>query len=124
MQIRNIEVLELEKFRTWMGDDGISRTKVRENATVLLADAKQNTEAVQTFYKGVKFPLMVDIRNINSISPEAREHFTLKGRETVINSFAIVHSSALSRIIGNFFLTFNAPPIPVRLFKREEKAYV
>lgn len=105
-----------------MGSDGIARTKVKSGAEIFLKDAKENTAVIETFYNGKKFPLLVDIRNIKSISPEAREHFTLKGRESVVKAFALILSSAISRIIGNFFLSFHKPAVPVKLFDREEKA--
>lgn len=105
-----------------MESDGIARTRVKPNAEVFLQDAKENTLAIETFYNGKKFPLLVDIREIKSISPEAREHFTLKDRESVVNAFALLLSSSISRIIGNFFLYFHKPKVPVKLFDNEKKA--
>ena len=105
-----------------MGSDGIARTKVKPGAEIFLQDAKENTAAIETFYNGKKFPLLVDIRNIKSISPEAREHFTLKGRESVVKAYAIILSSSPSRMIGNFFLSFHKPAVPVKLFDHEDKA--
>ena len=122
MSLPNKGTNELGKFHTWMESDGIARTVVKPNAEVLLQDAEQNTATVATFFNGKKFPLLVDIRNIKSISPDAREHFTLKGRESVVNAFAILMSSSLSQMIGNFFLTFQNPAVPVKLFNHEQEA--
>ena len=105
-----------------METDGIARTRVKPKAEIHLHDAEENTAAVAAFYSGKKFPLLVDIRNIKSISRQAREHFTLKGRESVVNAYAMVLSSSLSRMIGNFFLTFDKPAVPVRLFNDETEA--
>ena len=116
------EKIELVKFSTWMEADGIARTKVKPDAEIFLQDAKENTEAVEKFYTGKKFPLLVDIREIKSISSEAREHFALKKRESVVNAFAMLLSSSSSRMIGNFFLLFHEPAVPVKLFNDEEKA--
>ena len=122
MIIQNIEAIELRKFYTWKGGDGIARTTVKPGAEIFLQDAKENTAVVETFYVGKKFPLLVDIREIKSISPEAREHFTLKGRESVVNAYSMLLSSSLSRMIGNFFLSFHKPTVPVKLFNHEDKA--
>ena len=105
-----------------MENDGIVRTMVKPGAEIYLRDAEENTAAVATFYTGKKFPLLVDLRNIKSISREAREHFSLKGRESVVNSFGMVLSSSLSRMVGNFFMTFHKPAVPVKLFNDEGKA--
>ncbi len=124
MIVPDKEVTELPKFHTWMGSDGIARTVVKPDAEIFLQDAKENTAAIEIFYTGKKFPLLVDIRNIKSISPEAREHFSLKGRESVVKVYAMLLSSSLSRMIGNFFLSFHKPAVPVKLFDHEEKALV
>ena len=122
MIIPNKDIIELGKFYTWMGSDNIDRTMVKPDAEIFLQDAKENTVVIETFYIGKKFPLLVDIQNIKSISPEAREHFTLKGRESVVKAYAMILSSSLSRMIGNFFLSFHKPVVPVKLFDHEEKA--
>lgn len=115
-------VLELKKYHTWMGEDGIARTIVKPGAEIFIQDAKENTAAVASFFREQKFPLLVDIRQIKSISSDAREHFSIRGRESVVNAYAIVTASALSRMIGNFFLLFHKPVVPVKLFNREEDA--
>ncbi len=122
MTIPDKDVVVLGKFHTWMGNDGIARTKVKPDAEIFIQDAKENTTAIESFYKEKKFPLLVDIRNIRTISPDAREHFTIKNRESVVKAFALVLSSSISRIIGNFFLSFHNPSVPVKLFDDEEKA--
>ena len=122
MILPNKGINELGKFHTWMESDGIAHTMVKPDAEIFLQDAKENTAMVETFYNGQKFPLLVDIRNIKSISGEAREHFTLNGRESVVNAYAMILSSSLSRMIGNFFLSFHRPIVPVKLFDREEEA--
>lgn len=120
----NEEIVELRKFCTWFESDGIARTRVKRNAEIFLLDAKENTLVIETFYNGIRFPLLVDMRDIRSISSEACEHFTLKGRGSVVKAYAMLLSSSLSRIIGNFFLSFHSPTVPVKLFDDEEKALV
>lgn len=114
--------IEITMFWTWMGSDGIARTKTKPNAEILLQHAKENTDAVTSLYKGKKFPLLIDSRNIRSMDKDARAHFSTNGRETKINSFAVVVKSPLSRIIGNFFMGLNKPQVPARLFDNEKEA--
>src|SRR6478735_6716461 len=106
------KVVEIDKYFTWMGEDGICRTKVKPNAEIVLKDSLANTEAVNTFYYGKKFPLIIDATEIRSINKEARDHFSMKGRKTVVNALAIIVRSPLSRIIGNFFMGLNKPAVP------------
>ncbi len=117
-----IHAIKTTAYITWMGKDGIARTVVKSNMEVGLKEAKENTEAVNAIYKGKQFPLLIDSRNIKSISKEARDHFSLRNRESVVNAFAIIIYSPLSRIIGNFFMGLNKPRVPARLFTNEEEA--
>jgi hypothetical protein len=114
--------LSLRTFLTWMGDDGICRTVTKPQAEIDLEAAKENTEAVFTFFKDRKFPLLVDARNVKSMTREARQHLSINGRETLITSFAILVKSPLSRVIGNFFMGINRPSIPARVFDSETQA--
>ena len=95
---------ELTCFHTWKGDDGIVRTKVKSGADVSVESAKENSEAVNALYLGDKFPLMIDSRGIKSMTREARNQFSTKGRETHTKAFAIIIDSSLSKVIGNFFM--------------------
>jgi hypothetical protein len=56
------------------------------------------------------------------MSKEAREHFSTNGRDTHVSAFGIIVSSTVSRVIGNFFMGINKPPVPTRLFSDEAAA--
>ncbi len=117
-----VNARELTCFYTWKGEDGIVRTKIKKGSEVSIHAAKENSEAVNALFTGKKFPLMIDARGIKSMTREARNQFTTKGRETNTNAFAIIIDSSLSRVIGNFFLGINKPAVPTRLFENETEA--
>ncbi len=118
----NAHVVKTKAYTTWMGADGIARTVVKPDIEVGLKEAQENTEAVSSLYTGKKFPLLIDSRNIKYITKEARDHFSVRNRETVVTSFGILIYSPLSRIIGNFFMGLNKPAVPAKLFTSEEEA--
>lgn len=113
---------DLSVFWTWMGDDGICRTKTKPHAEITLNDAIENSKAVTSLYKDKKFPLLVDSRDIKSMAKEARRHFSTNGRATKISAMGIMVKSPLSRIVGNFFMGLNTPGVPARLFDEEAEA--
>jgi len=113
---------ESRAFWTWMGYDGICRTKAKPNAEITVDDAILNSKTVTGFFSGKKFPLLVDARDVKSLNREARRHFSIDGRETKITSFGIMVKSPLSRVIGNFFMGLNKPSVPARLFDDEIQA--
>lgn len=109
-------------YWTWMGSDGIARTKVKPEIDITINHALENTEVVTSFYVDKKFPILIDARGIKSMTREAREHFSTRGRDSKTNAFGIVIKSPLSRVVGNFFLGLNKPAVPTRLFDNENDA--
>lgn len=114
--------IEMTCFHTWMGEDNIVRTKIKKGAEVSLQCARENTNLVNSFYKGKKFPLLIDATDIKSISREARNQFSSKNRETYVKAYGIIVSSLISRVIANFFMNINKPTIPTKLFENEQEA--
>lgn len=115
--------IEITCYHTWLEDDGIARTKVKPGAEVGIKEARENSKAVNSLsLNGDKFPLLIDARGIKSMTREARNQFSTRGRETKVTSFAIMIDSPLSRVIGNFFMGINKPAVPTRLFEDEEEA--
>jgi hypothetical protein len=109
-------------YWTWMGDDGIARTKVKPNSEISLNHAIENSKAVNSLYVDKKFPILIDSRGIRSMTRDAREFFSTRGRDTNTCAFGIIIKSPLSRAVGNFFLGINKPAVPTRLFDNEENA--
>lgn len=116
------DAIEVVGYFTWMGDDGIARTCVKPNIDIEVEHAVENSKTVTSFYKDKKFPIMIDARNIKSMSYEARHHFSAHGRETKTNAFGIIIGSAISRVLGNFYLGINKPAVPTKLFDNEHDA--
>jgi hypothetical protein len=118
----NTKVIELRAYTTWMGNDGIARTKVKPLSEVTIKDAMENSVAVNSLSNGNDFPLLIDTRDIRSITKEARDYFSMNNRESHVIAFGILIDSPLSKIIGNFFMGLNKPRVPVRLFTSEKEA--
>jgi hypothetical protein len=106
-------------FTTTFDQRGFVHTRVRPGAEIQLEDAKGNTHKVIEISGGSNYPILVDLRQIKSISKEARDHFSMRGRKPNVTAIAMLVSSPLSRIIGNFFLGLNRPGVPTRMFTSE-----
>jgi len=114
--------IHLRTFVTWYGNDGICYTTVKSNAVVSLQDAKENSQAIKKISGNSVYPLLVNLKEINSISKEARDHFSMRGRSPGVKAIGMLIKSPVSRIIGNFFLGLNKPTVPTQLFTNETKA--
>ena len=114
--------IDIDGYWTWMGEDGIARTKVKPDSEITLMHAIENGKAVTSLFNNKKFPILIDSRGIRSMTREAREHFSLNGRESKTSAFGIIIKSPLSRVLGNFFMGVNKPTVPTRLFDNEDDA--
>ncbi len=112
---------KLAVFTTTLDPRGFVYTLVRAGSEIQLEDAKENTAIVIRISGGANYPILVDLREIKSISKEARDHFSMRGRKPNVTAIAMLVSSPLSRIIGNFFLGLNRPTVPTRLFTSEKE---
>jgi hypothetical protein len=109
-------------FNTILREDGICYSKVAAGAIVEIEDAKYNTQMVKTVSNGKKPPILIDIREIISITKEARDHFSMRNREAGVTAIGLLIKSPVSRVIGNFYLGINKPTVPTKLFTDEKKA--
>ncbi|OFY92100.1 MAG: hypothetical protein A3K10_03710 [Bacteroidetes bacterium RIFCSPLOWO2_12_FULL_31_6] len=114
--------IELRAFTTWVGDNEICYTVVKPNAVVELTDAMENTSAVKELSEGKVYPMLVNLKEIKSITKEARDHFAMQNRTPGVNAMALLIKSPSSTIIGNFFLGLHKSSVPAKLFTNEEKA--
>lgn len=86
--------------------------------------AKENSVAVNSILDKRKGPLLIDSRGIKSMTRDARNQFSTRGRESNTIAFGILIDSSISKVIGNFFMGINKPAVPTRLFDNEEEAIV
>ncbi|CAN5762381.1 hypothetical protein BH11BAC7_BH11BAC7_19970 [soil metagenome] len=106
-------------FTTTLDPRGFVHTRVHHGSEINLEHAKKNTTDVISVSGGSNYPILVDLREIKSISKEARDHFSMRGRKPHVTAIAMLVASPLSRIIGNFFLGLNRPTVSTRLFTSE-----
>lgn len=106
-----------EATRTcWLWRERWLRARFRPGAEVDLADARENVAVARRLSAGDRLPILVDLRDIRSQTAEARAHFSGPEGVAVGGAVALVVASPLSRAIGNFYLGFNRPTVPTRIF--------
>ncbi len=110
-------------FDTFLVKKGICVTIVKKDSEITLEDALENTKSVLKVSNGKKYPMLVDTREIRSISKEARDHFSMRNRNGNVNSIAVLIGSPISVVVGNFFMGLNKPAVPTKLFTTPEKAF-
>jgi alpha-D-ribose 1-methylphosphonate 5-triphosphate diphosphatase PhnM len=91
-------------------------------AEVTLDDAKQNIAMTGELGGGVALPALIDLRDVRSQSAEARAYLAGPEAARVSNAVALLVASPLTKVLGNFYLGFNRPETPTRIFGSTEEA--
>ncbi len=102
--------------------DTIVRGRFLDGAEVTGDDAAENIAVTTRLTGGRRFPVLVDLRAVRSQSADARAYLAGPEALRVTLAVALIIGSPLSRMIGNFYLGFNKPPVPTRLFTSVSEA--
>ncbi len=73
------------------------------------------------FKEGKSYPSLFDIREVKSTNKDGRDYMANEGNDLVVAS-ALLVSSSVTKMIGNFFMTVSKPKNPTRLFTSESEA--
>lgn len=107
--------------RIWLDGDGIIRKVFLDGAEETLKDALESAEIIKLLCQGKKRPMLVDFTKVRSMDAEARAYYAGPAGP-LITAVGGITSSMLSKVIGNFFMGFNRPPTPGKLFTSEKDA--
>jgi hypothetical protein len=114
-------LVEFRGFKVLLDDEGIVRGRYR-CVDVGLDDAREIIQAVVSLAGGQRRPALVNLAGIKSMSRDARLYFANEETARVHSAIALLVESPLNRAIGNFFMGFNKPQTPTRLFTSEAAA--
>lgn len=117
-----VEFVTTSTATLWMGKDGILRVCCLPGSVHGLKEAKENVESFRSKLTK-KIPILIDLREIRTITREARSYFRGPENDT-IKAAAILVESPLSRAIGNFFTGLSKMAVEHRLFTSEEEALI
>ena len=114
--------VESRSSRMWLDEEGIVIAVNKPTPMHELTDALENIDIIKQLSLGKPRPLLVDMTEMKSMAREAREEYASAGANHVVTAIGMVTRSAMGRIVANFFLSFNKPGVPTRLFNNAEAA--
>ena len=103
----------------WLGDDGILRIVNKPGVVVSIDDVEENIVWVSGLLSGRKVPALIDVRQTRYIERKARLRLS---KLRMLRAEAVVIESAVSTMIGNFFMGINRLSVPSKLFTCEADA--
>ncbi|MHB1250551.1 MAG: DUF7793 family protein [Acidimicrobiales bacterium] len=112
--------IEHQKFRMWLRPDGIVQLVWAPMRELRFEDASACIRAMDTLTGGRRAPLLVDASEVGSQDRAARNEFVRRG--DLVSGVALVVTTPLSRLMGNFFIAVSKPIVATRLFEDETTA--
>ena len=106
----------------WIAGNGIIRQNVVPGTDFTLQDAQETITVMSKLSEGKAYPILVDLTGLKSITREARHYFGEEITSHEARAVALLFSSVITQVIGNFFLRFNNPKVPIKLFSSETQA--
>ena len=113
------EIIEYEYYAVFLRKDNIVQVQMKDNFECELEDSKKIVESITKVSGDNKYPLLAIYSDFNAFSKEATD-FVSKSTATLAD--ALVGNGIAFRMVGNFYLNFNKPIRPTRLFNDMESA--
>ena len=116
-----IEERSNDKIIFKLSEENILYTECFPNTTITLVDGKESTRISAEMVKYEAQPLLCDLTNVVKMTKECRQHFAGPDHAKTFSKAALIVTSPVSKMIGNFFLGLNKPLKPTRLFTNKEE---
>jgi hypothetical protein len=99
--------------------NGILRLEWARGVVIDAPNAQLAMDRVNELCGGQPTPLLIDMATTDSVSRAARAVFAKRCDASAI---ALLGSSAVDRVLANFFLGVNSAPVPTRFFTNSDEA--
>lgn len=104
-------------------EDGIVHVVFFEDADIDLEASMQGVAVRKELQQGRKMPVLVDTSKVWQVTKESRNYSAQEDVDGMNTAMGIVTGGSFVAITAaNFFIKFNKPTVPTRIFKTQEKA--
>ena len=119
---------QLRISEMWIDEEDFFCVNYNVGGDVGLEDAKEMVRTIDKFREKIQIDeqtrhfVLVDNRGVKSMAREARTYFAQANEINRTGALAIVVSSKVGEVRGNFFIYVGGPKYPTRLFTSREVA--
>ena len=114
--------IEVGNYYVLKVDEDITYITVKPSVYVETHMVKEVIEVQKEVQKGKASLVILDVSKASGITKEARNYTSGKDVEGLQIAMAIIVSSLPMRILANFFIKFDKPPAPTKMFNSERDA--
>ena len=102
-------------------DTGMITFILKEDAEIEIEDIKETHSAFTDLTKGKPFCIFTDARCNTTATTEARAYASKHNIKTNLAVAILVHSTAM-KLMANFYIQFNKPIVPTKMFTKKDAA--
>jgi hypothetical protein len=115
-----IDKIELKNSIVGLRQDGIVHIMMKSNFDLRIADVDEINESVIKFGRGQKIITMLTAGEEITIDVEVREYAATQSQH--VSACAIIVNSLIYKLVTNFYIYFQRPHYPIKIFNSEENA--
>jgi len=116
--------INLEKSVVELTDDGIMNIHIKEDQDIELNDAVLIVDAMGKLGEQKKYPVLIDAGEFSSVDKEARIFSASIESNIYTLADAIAYCNLAQQLMAQFYLKYNKPSIPTKVFADKEEAIV
>ncbi len=121
-EITTITSVELDASTVSLRSDGIMHLDLHPKTIFMLKDAWEIIKTIERIGHGKRFPNLLTARGFLNVHRDARVlSASEEGNLYTLADALVVNSTAL-KLLANFYISFNKPVKPTKIFNSEEKA--
>lgn len=112
-------MIEDQYAQYWMEND-IIFMRYRVKDMDLAAARKTVRKRLDTFIG--RHPVVVDITQLKNVSKDVRQYLSSTEAQENLSAAAMISGSLVTRTMFDFFVNFNKPVIPLKMFSNQKDA--
>jgi hypothetical protein len=120
-QVHILDSIAWGPYKVSLREDGIMQVEIEPEQEVTIDNVKEIIEAIGKLGNRNKYPVLVLPGEYTLPTPEARLFIASPGNPYALAEAYLTHSLP-QKLVGNFFLQFNKPERPTRMFSKYEEA--
>jgi hypothetical protein len=117
-----METVELKSATVSLRDDGIVHIHIKEGTEMQLGDAIQIVTTIGKLGKEQKLPVLIDCGEFATIDKDVRLFSASADANIYTAAEAVAYHSFAHRLLADFYINHNKPPVPTRVFPDNESA--
>jgi hypothetical protein len=117
-----LETIHTSTMSASLRSDGILQLLVQPGTNTTVASIKEAVVAIGQVSKGQRYPLLIIAGKDATLDTEAMAYMAKADTDPYSSAEAYFISSISQKLLGNFYLSFNKPDKPTRIFTDERAA--